>query len=259
MKRFYITGDTHGNFTRLFKFHNRQLDSPPKEIAFIILGDCGFNSGIIKRDNRVKEEVNSLGYSIYCLRGNHEMRPSDVMGMKRAWDPAVQGIVWQEDDYPNIKYFQDVGIYYIKTDKREYRTLCLGGAYSVDKYYRLTNNLPWWPNEQLTELEMKEAENLITQTSQYFDFVLAHTCPMSMRPTDRFLPIIDQSTVDNTMEEWLEKLQKTIHFNAMCCGHYHVDRIVSRHKYLYFNCIDLLDDVYNWSNKLGEISNIDRA
>ena len=97
------------------------------------------------------------------------------------------------------------------------------------------------------------------QTSQYFDFVLAHTCPMSMRPTDRFLPIVDQSTVDNTMEEWLEKLQKTIHFNTMCCGHYHTDRIVDKHHWLYFNCIDLLDDVYNYSNKLGEINNIDRA
>lgn len=255
-KTFLIRGDTHRNFDWLSE--HRMECFIPEETAIIILGDVGINVGW-KSDKNLKRRLNETGYTFYCLRGNHEMRPSDVMGMKRIWDPGVQGIVWQEDEYPNIKYFQDVGIYYIKTDKREYRTLCLGGAYSVDKYYRLANNLPWWPNEQLTELEMKEAENLITQTSQYFDFVFAHTCPMSMRPTDRFLPIVDQSTVDNTMEEWLEQFQNKIHFNAMCCGHYHVDRIVSRHKYLYFNCIDLLDDVYNWSNKLGEINNIDRV
>ena len=82
---------------------------------------------------------------------------------------------------------------------------------------------------------------------------------MSMRPIDKFLPMVDQSTVDNTMEEWLEKIQHSINFRVFCSGHYHSDRFVDAHHFLYFNTIDLLDDVYNWSNTMSDnIKNIDR-
>lgn len=259
MKRFYITGDTHGDFTRLFRFYNRQLDSPPEEIAFIILGDCGFNSGIIKRDNRVKEDINSLGYSIYCVRGNHEMRPENVEGMKRIWDSNVQANVWYEPTYPLIRYFDNYGIYYLKTEDKEYRTLVIGGAYSIDKYYRLKNNLLWWEDEQLTDTEKSEVERLIRQTNKHFDLVLSHTCPYSLRPVDKFLSVVDQSTVDTSMEEWLETIKNMITYDVWLSGHHHVDRFVNKHNILYFNCIDPLEDIFLWHDKMDDtVNNIDR-
>lgn len=259
MKRFYITGDTHGNFTRLFRFYNRQLDSPPEEIAFIILGDCGFNSGIIKRDNRVKEDVNSLGYSIYCVRGNHEMRPENVEGMERIWDSNVQANVWYEPTYPLIRYFDNYGIYYLKTEDREYRTLVISGGYSVDKYYRLKNNLLWWEDEQLTDAEKSEVERLVRQTNKHFDLVLSHTCPYSFRPVDKFLPIVDQSTVDTSMEEWLEEIKNMITYDVWLFGHYHCDRFINKHNIIFFNCIDPLEDIFLWHDKMDDtVNNIDR-
>ena len=171
----------------------------------------------------------------------------------------MQGNVYVEPQYPTIKYFQDYGIYYIKTEKREYRTLIISGGYSIDKYWRLKNKYFWYPREQLSGEEMADVERLLKETSPDFDLVFAHTCPMSMRPTDRFLPIVDQSTVDNTMEEWLEKIQHTINFQVFCSGHYHVDRFSDAHHFLYFNAIDLLDDAYDWSKSMGDnIKNVDR-
>ena len=253
----FIRGDTHGDFRWLQQHMFKALE--PAETAFIILGDCGINTGKEPRDSDVKRTIAQTGFNIYCVRGNHEIRPSDVPGIKLEWDPYVQGNVYVESAYPTIKYFQDYGIYYIKTDKREYRTLILSGAYSVDKYWRLKNKYFWYAREQLSKEEMADVERLLKETSSDFDFVLAHTCPMSMRPIDKFLPMVDQSTVDNTMEEWLEKIQHSINFRVFCSGHYHSDRFVDAHHFLYFNTIDLLDDVYNWSNTMGDnIKNVDR-
>jgi hypothetical protein len=74
-----------------------------------------------------------------------------------------------EPDYPNIKYFEDGNAYEICGKS----VLVIGGAYSVDKWYRLnragvTNKLDkdylnprktgWFPDEQLLNWEMTTIE-----------------------------------------------------------------------------------------------------
>lgn len=51
--------------------------------------------------------------------------------------------------------------------------------------------------------------NYITKKvkNNYFDFVLTHTCPRCWEPTDLFISGIDQSAVDKSMEDWLDKLK----------------------------------------------------
>ena len=158
-----------------------------------------------------------------------------------------------------IRYFDNYGIYYLKTEDREYRTLIIGGAYSVDKYYRLKNKLLWWEDEQLSDKEKVDAEMIIRQTNKHFDLVLSHTCPYSLRPTDKFLPIVDQSTVDTSMEKWLEIIKDMITYDVWLFGHYHIDRFVNRSNIFYFNCIDCLENIFLWHQTMGEVANnIDR-
>lgn len=40
-----------------------------------------------------------------------------------------------------------------------------------------------------------------------YDFVFTHTCPISWEPRDLFLPMINQGTVDRTMENWLDDVK----------------------------------------------------
>lgn len=154
----------------------------PKDYAIIILGDVGFNTGSAFRDDMKKEYASQFGYSIYCVRGNHEVRPENVEGMERIWDSNVQANVWYEPTYPLIRYFDNYGIYYLKTEDREYRTLIISGGYSIDKFWRLKNNLFWNEKEQLSSNEMDEVDRLIRQSSNKFDLflvirVLIHGCP----------------------------------------------------------------------------------
>lgn len=70
---------------------------------------------------------------------------------------------------------------------------------------------------------MKSAE--IHFSDKYYDFIFSHTCPISWEPNDLFLSMIDQSTVDKTMEVWMDKFEKKFLWKHWLFGHYHADRI----------------------------------
>ena len=251
IKNWLVRGDTHGNFLWML---NGVLDGyEPEETAIIILGDAGLNFYLNKTDTRKKREVNDRGYLLYCVRGNHEARPTSIPGMETMFDENVAGYVFYEPDFSNIRYFLDVGIYTIS----DYRCLVLGGAYSVDKGYRLASagildevdNNPkktgWWADECLSEAERAKGLQLIEDSKNYtFDFVFSHTCPKKYQPTDLFLGFVDQSTVDDSMEVWMDEISEKIEVNyAWCFGHYHQDRIERPHVEQFFNDVDDLESI----------------
>ena len=245
VKKFWITGDTHGAVTPRLDVLQSYPDLVPEETALIVLGDVGLCYYLNKKDQRHKREVESKGLYLYCVRGNHEARPKDVKGLHRIHDENVGGTVWIEDEFPHIRYFSDWGIYNIQG----LRTLVVGGAYSVDKYYRIQNNFRWFENELLSEGEMSSCLRNVTIEPLPFDLVLTHTCPLSLQPTDLFLGFIDQSTVDNSMEVWMEKLANSITWKIWLFGHYHQDRIEWPHvEQFYIEIEPLMNIIERWSN-----------
>ena len=99
----------------------------------------------------------------------------------------------------------------------------IGGAYSVDKWYRLSNNYIWFKDEQLTDEEMLQCtKDLINQE---VDFVFTHTCPICWEPKDLFLNSINQASVDKAMELFLEEIGQCLDWKIWCFGHFHADRI----------------------------------
>ena len=216
IKHWHITGDTHGGFSR---FDNLKFENP-EEHAIIILGDFGINYFLNKTDQVKKTRLNEKGFYIYAIRGNHEARPKSLENIKEMYDPGVQGIVYYEEEFPHIRYMKEFGFYVIE-DKVVF---VIGGAYSVDKYYRLINKYQWFEDEQLSEHERRVAESLVKNNK--VDIVLSHTCPYSWRPTDLFLSCIDQTTVDNTMEIWMNELKEKFEWKYWLFGHFHDDRIV---------------------------------
>ena len=79
IKNVLITGDTHGRVVE--RVQNIARDYPnykPNETAIIILGDAGINFYLNKSDKKNKYRINNLGYTIYCVRGNHEEHPGNI-------------------------------------------------------------------------------------------------------------------------------------------------------------------------------------
>ena len=228
--KYIVTGDTHGDMHRFKKYpYEREGNT-----AIIILGDSGVNYFLSLRDRRVKHELQDSGYLYYLVRGNHEARPEEVADIELTNDLLVGNEVYVEPEFPAIRYLKDGGIYNFNGHK----TLVIGGAYSVDKWYRLSRNLIWHKNEQLIGEEKEKIYE--TVKGQDFDFVFTHTCPYSWIPTDLFIPGINQDTVDNSTELWLEDIKEAINYKVWLFGHYHADRIERPGVEQYFKSFSVL-------------------
>lgn len=244
-----ITGDTHGlNALRIKNIKLNCNITNLKETGIIILGDAGFNYSFDIGDKRAKEFANNEDIPIYCVRGNHEERPENVFGITKIYDENVKGLVYCEPHYPNIKYFIDGNVYCLTDGNRKLKTLVIGGAYSVDKYYRLSRNHTWFESEQLTSQEKQIIKERAVDRS--YDLVLSHTCPLSWQPTDLFIVGLDQSTVDNSMELWMDELKDLMNWDVWLFGHYHADRFVRPHVEMYYTSYeDLSKIIWRWHNE----------
>ncbi len=225
IKNWILTGDCHGWVeTRLGNIRRNMPDYKPEETAVIILGDAGLNYWLNSSDKKHKMRSADYGYTIYCVRGNHEERPENL-DYRKEYDENVYGYVYVDDFYDNIRYFVDGGEYVING----HPCLVLGGAYSIDKWYRIEQaqlrgtRSYWFADEQLTEYEMKEISERVL--GKRFDFVFTHTTALSWEPNDLFINGVDQSRVDKTMEIWLDELKDQFEWSVWCFGHYHADRI----------------------------------
>ena len=153
-----LVSDTHGNTaTRLKNIQVRMENIIPEETGVIILGDAGINYYFSDWELSNKKHLNNTGFKIYCVRGNHEERPEHIHTMATWYDEEVKGIIFREPEYPNIRYLKDGEIYTFGA----YTAFILGGAYSVDKHWRLETGKCWFPNEQLTESEMRNIESYL--------------------------------------------------------------------------------------------------
>lgn len=220
----YYTGDIHGSRREMMKIcaSVRATDHD----TIIILGDVGANYYCDERDRALKKVLNGLGPTIFCIHGNHERRPATISSyLVKEWNG---GHVWYEEEYPNLLFARDGDVFTIEG----IRHLVIGGAYSVDKDHRLLWGHNWWPDEQPSG-EIKEyAESQIRKNTKV-DAVLSHTCPYKYRPVEAFLPMIDQNTVDDSTERWLDVIEEMLEYDVWLCGHWHINKHIDKLHFLY--------------------------
>lgn len=260
--KYFITGDIHGDFKDL---KDRIMKKGIKEgDCLIILGDACFNYFNDIRDLPLKSKANNLGITLFCIQGNHEIRPNNIETYKKKkWN---RGTVWYEPDFPNILFAKDAEVYNINNKKM----LVIGGAYSVDKYYRMARyvlntldlRIPYeickdiiriaennkgvtlddkakvdafmdnfsdttlfhWWKDEQIYSADKDKINSLITRDNQYDVVLSHTCPQKYEPTEVFLKGLNQDMVDKSMEIWLNEIEKKIEYKKWYAGHYHINK-----------------------------------
>ena len=219
----YITGDIHGSLEPIFDLVEKY--EPKEDDIIVILGDVAVNYTGRLRDKFIKEEMNNIGITFFCIHGNHENRPQNIASyQEKNWNG---GRVLYEEDYPNILFPVDGDIFELEGNK----CIVIGGAYSVDKFYRLRNGYNWWPDEQ-PSLAIKEYVEEKVKNNK-IDIVFSHTCPYKYIPTECFLSGIDQSKVDNSTEQWLDTIEEAIEYKAWYLGHWHTDKHIDKMHFLF--------------------------
>lgn len=223
----YITGDKHGDFREMFYFcyeNKTTLDD-----IMIILGDAGINYYGNEKDYILKNSLLQYPITFFCIHGNHEERPENIKTYKTK--RFHDGIVYYEEDYPNILFAKDGEIYNFNNHK----VLVIGGAYSVDKYFRLESGYNWYESEQPNEETKEFVISKLKSMDNKVDIILSHTCPYKYLPREMFLEGIDQSTVDNSTEYFLDEIEQITDYKNWYCGHYHTDKTVDKIIFMFHN------------------------
>lgn len=217
----YITGDKHADFREVFYFcyaNETTLDD-----ILIVLGDAGINYYVNDKDNELKNSLKEhYPITFFCIHGNHEERPENIKTYKTK--KFHEGIVYYEEDYPNILFAKDGEVYNFNNHK----VLVIGGAYSVDKYFRLARGYSWYESEQPDDKIKNKVKKVLKDLDNKVDIILSHTCPYKYLPREMFLEGIDQSTVDNSTEYFLDEIEESTDYNLWYCGHYHTDKEIDK-------------------------------
>lgn len=234
--KIYITGDTHRSFARVEEFSNRMKTT--KDDVLIILGDAGINyigENTHKyprhmSDYDLKKLLNELPITLFCIHGNHEIRPERIETYEEIkWN---EGTVFVEPKFPNLLFAKDGEVY----ELNKKRCIAIGGAYSIDKEWRLLKDMGWWPDEQPSEEVKKRLEHRLAVEKWQIDVVFSHTCPYKYVP--QIFDIVYKD-VDNSTEKWLDRIEDKLRFERWYCGHMHVEKMIGKMQFMYNDFAEL--------------------
>ena len=123
-----VEGDIHGDPYEVIQFCDSKKLT--EQDTLVLLGDVGANYYRNRRDTEMKKVLTAVKPTMLCIHGNHEIRPASLPSYRtKQWNG---GTVWVEEAFPRLLFAMDGEIFNLEG----LRHLVIGGAYSVDKFYR---------------------------------------------------------------------------------------------------------------------------
>lgn len=88
----------------------------------------------------------------------------------------------------------------------------------------MNNGLAWFESEQPDDEIKAYVERQLDSVDWSIDYVLSHTVPVEAEPLWNFIPGLDQSTVDKSTEQWLQRIYDNLDLReGWYAGHYHCE------------------------------------
>lgn len=182
-KSVYVVGDIHGEWA-LLKYKIKECGIT--DAIIIIAGDCGigFEKPQYYKDiyNSMRVQLKKANVILLCVRGNHD-------------DPS-----YYDGNAINEPYFKAIPDYSIITvGDNEYNILCVGGATSIDRMYRisydaarleysLSKTKSYWENE--SPVYSQETLDEMFSDGVRINAVVTHSSP-------KFAPLLNKENIEN--------------------------------------------------------------
>lgn len=227
----YVTGDLHGYFGRVLRFCDARATSPRD--VLVVLGDAGVDFWGDASDLRARRALGGAALTVLCVHGNHEARPSPALGYERR--PWRGGFVWVDPACPRLLFAEDGSVF----DLEGASCLVAGGAYSVDRDFRLADGRPWFADEQPGPAERASVERACEGRGWQVDYVFTHTAPLGLRPAGAACARRCSQGADLSCEEWLAAIERRLAYRRWFCGHFHVDEHEGRLAALHRDVVEL--------------------
>ena len=233
----YITGDTHGDFSRFNTKNFPEQKNMTKDDFVIVCGDFGGVWDGSKEERYWLDWLNGKPFTTLFVDGNHEN--FDMLGRmpEACWNGGKVHFV--RDGILHLMRGQVFNI-----DGRTF--FAMGGASSHDidggvletgdpdydiKRRRLdrqgvsyrVNHVSWWKEELPSAGEYETALKNLDAAGFKVDYVLSHCCPSGIADIiGRGLYRHDELT------DFMETIKERCDFKYWFCGHYHENRIAAR-------------------------------
>lgn len=202
----YVTGDTHGDIAR---FKSREMKKLRRRDTLIVTGDFGFIWDGSRREKRQLRWLSHRRYNLLFVDGTHDN-----------FDLLSQ--------YPEVEYCggkaRKIGkrLYYLcrgEVFTIENKTVfAMGGGESLDLDVRIPG-VSWWPQEQPSMPELRNARNNLAKYDDRIDFIVTHDCSTTL------MDFIDMDNNRITpLNAFFEVVGKNCRFTRWAFGCYHQDK-----------------------------------
>ena len=214
----YITGDTHGDFSRFTSPAARRLR---KGDTLIVLGDFGFLWDGGKKEQNLIKKLGNLRYSILFLDGRHEnydlLREYPVTEWNGGRVQVIEG---------NLIHLMRGEVYTI-----EYETyFTFGGGESTDHDFR-ENSKTWWEEEMPSADEMLTGLRHLDEHNNQVNFILTH------EPSGKASGYMTKKGRLDGVNVYLNQIEEKVKYTRWFFGSLHLDKPMSNRHLAMFSQI----------------------
>lgn len=215
----YITGDTHGDFTR---FQTPAAHHLRKGDTLIVLGDFGFLWDGGKKEQQILRKLGKRKYNLLFLDGTHEnyelLKNYPVTDWNGGKVQVIEG---------NLMHLLRGEIYTIENETY----FAFGGGESPDHDLR-ADAKTWWEEEMPSAEQMLAGRENLEKNGNKVDFMLTHA------PSGRACGYMgDKSAHLTGINVYLNLLEDTVTYTRWFFGSLHVDKPMSKRHLAVFQSI----------------------
>lgn len=205
----YVTGDTHGVFSRFSKFKN---PFSKKKDYLIVCGDFGFIwDGSIK-EKKILSKIEKLRCTVLFIEGTH-----DNIDLLKEY-PLVEFCGGEAREIAkNLFWLQRGNIFTIE----EKTFFAMGGGESHDADERILGE-SWWKEEMPSFEELEKGARALEYNDNKVDFIITH-----QNPRVEIGLVNAKSDKGNYFSTFLEELYKNVNYTHWYLGGEHKDKLIS--------------------------------
>lgn len=219
----YVTGDMHGDMTRLAPAALRALK---KGDTLLVCGDFGFVWDGSPAEQKRLQKIGKRPYTIAFIDGRHENFDRLAQYPITDWQGGRAQVI-----SGNLVHLLRGEIYDIEGDSY----FVFGGGESEDVEFRRPG-VSWWPQEAPTEEELHRALDNLKGRDNQVDYILTHV------PTLTAAARLNPRLAVDGVSLFLGGIEQTVTCKRWFFGSLHRDQVISEKRRAVFEQVVPVDD-----------------
>lgn len=204
----YVTGDLHGDITRLKLRAARHIK---KGDYLIVCGDFGFIWDGSKKENSLLKWLSRRRYNILFVEGTH-----DNLDLLNDYPVAEWNGGTVHEISKKVKHLIRGSVFDIDGEK----VFAFGGGASDDTEIRLQSG-QWWHDEMPTLEDIERARENLEKHGNKVDYIITHQCGHKIKR------LLNKPESDfNMLDLFFDEVRDKCDFKRWFFGCYHINKII---------------------------------